>query len=63
MREVLRRLRSQGCEKVSLWVDQGREAARGLYGALGFEERESVEGYYGVGRSGVRMEVVLGVEV
>ncbi|KAK2806001.1 hypothetical protein FQN50_006016 [Emmonsiellopsis sp. PD_5] len=47
--------REVGCRVVQLWVDEGREVARRLYGGCGFVEVEWVEGYYGAGRGGVRM--------
>ncbi|PGH15816.1 hypothetical protein AJ79_02197 [Helicocarpus griseus UAMH5409] len=52
--------RERGCEAVHLWVDEKREAARGLYLGLGFVEVESVEDYYGPGRRGVKMVLKLG---
>ena len=46
-----------GAESVVLWVDEGNAVARGVYAAWGFEEAERVEGYYGEGRTGVKMLV------
>jgi len=56
---VLAELRKGGAEKVDLWVDTGREAARRLYLSCGFEDRETVNDYYSAGRHGIRMEVTL----
>ncbi|KAL1956971.1 hypothetical protein VTO42DRAFT_6460 [Malbranchea cinnamomea] len=52
---IEQRLRKEGCRNVHLWVDQDREAARRLYAACGFEERERVVDYYGPGRTGIKM--------
>ncbi|KAF1976782.1 hypothetical protein BU23DRAFT_551238 [Bimuria novae-zelandiae CBS 107.79] len=51
-----------GGRKVVLWVDEGREGARALYRGVGFEEGGVVEGYYGVGRGAVKMEVEVEAE-
>ncbi|CUS14658.1 unnamed protein product [Tuber aestivum] len=56
---VLAELRKGGAEKVDLWVDADREAARRLYLSCGFEERETVNDYYSAGRHGIRMEATL----
>ncbi|KAK2834935.1 hypothetical protein FQN49_006767 [Arthroderma sp. PD_2] len=48
-------LRKEGCQAVQLWVDAGRTAARKLYLSRGFEERETVDDYYGNGRTGIKM--------
>ncbi|RPA95592.1 acyl-CoA N-acyltransferase [Choiromyces venosus 120613-1] len=56
---VLAELRKGGAEKVDLWVDTDREAARRLYLSCGFEEKETVNDYYSAGRHGIRMEVTL----
>ncbi|KAG0136730.1 acyl-CoA N-acyltransferase [Tuber indicum] len=56
---VLSELRKGGAEKVDLWVDIDKEAARRLYLSCGFEERETVNDYYSTGRHGIRMEVTL----
>lgn len=50
------RVRVGGGRKVVLWVEEGN-AARRLYEGEGWEVRERVEGYYGEGRAGVRMEM------
>lgn len=59
LQRVLEVLEKGGADEVDLWVDVGREAARGLYKECGFVEKETVEGYYGAGRDGVRMVRVL----
>ncbi|KAG0643849.1 acyl-CoA N-acyltransferase [Tuber brumale] len=56
---ALAKLKKGGAEKVDLWVDTDREAARRLYLSCGFEERETVNDYYSTGRHGIRMEVTL----
>lgn len=50
------RVRVGGGRKVVLWVEEGN-AARRLYEEEGWEVRERMEGYYGEGRAGVRMEM------
>ncbi|KAF8422121.1 acetyltransferase [Tirmania nivea] len=59
MAKVIEELRRSGASEVDLWVDEGREPARRLYKACGFEEMESVENYYGKGRTGIRMRLEL----
>jgi len=59
MAKVIEELRRSGAGEVDLWVDEAREPARGLYKACGFEEMESVENYYGRGRTGIRMKLEL----
>ncbi|MCJ1475309.1 hypothetical protein MMC13_003971 [Lambiella insularis] len=49
------RLRSQGCKRLQLWVDEGRHPARTLYDSLGFRVIDLVDNYYGVGRNGIKM--------
>ncbi|KAF2127087.1 hypothetical protein P153DRAFT_344382 [Dothidotthia symphoricarpi CBS 119687] len=60
VRELVEGMSKGGAERILLWVDEGRGAARALYGACGFEEMEVLEGYYGVGRTAVKMQVVVG---
>ena len=57
MAKVIEELGRSGAGEVDLWVDKGREPARRLYKACGFEEMESVENYYGKGRTGIRMRL------
>ncbi|KAF8458923.1 acetyltransferase, GNAT family [Terfezia claveryi] len=57
--KVIEELRRSGAGEVDLWVDEGREPARGLYKACGFKEMEAVENYYGKGRTGIRMRLEL----
>lgn len=53
------KLRSQGCERLQLWVDEGRQPARCLYESLGFEISDVVDDYYGAGRNGIKMVLQL----
>lgn len=55
-------LKSQGCEEVQLWVDEGRKPARSLYASTGFEEVDRVENYYARGRTGIKMALKLHLE-
>lgn len=54
----MKKLRSQNCEQIQLWVDEMRMPARLLYAGLGFN---NVEDYYARGRTGIRM-VLLFIE-
>ena len=49
------RLKSRGCSKLQLWVDENNALARKLYTSIGFEEMSSVPNYYAIGRTGVHM--------
>ncbi|WEW55685.1 hypothetical protein PRK78_001118 [Emydomyces testavorans] len=60
MAYIEQRLRREGCQRVQLWVDKERVVARRLYARCGFEELESVEDYYGIGRTGIKMVLELG---
>ena len=51
----VRILRSSGCDNVQLWVDRERQAARNLYVSSGFEVAQTVENYYGPGRTASKM--------
>ncbi|KAI9773804.1 MAG: hypothetical protein M1840_006029 [Geoglossum simile] len=55
IKEALEGLRKRKCERVVLWVDEGRVAARSLYSGCGFVVVQRVEGYYAPGRTGVKM--------
>jgi ribosomal protein S18 acetylase RimI-like enzyme len=59
IQEALEGLRKRKCERVALWVDVERVAARSLYTGCGFEVVQRVEGYYAPGRTGVKMALVL----
>ncbi|EAS31661.3 acetyltransferase [Coccidioides immitis RS] len=59
MAYIEQRLRREGCQAVQLWVDKDRAAARRLYARCGFEEQETVENYYGNGRTGIKMALEL----
>lgn len=52
-------LKVQGCEEISLWVDEARKPARSLYANTGFEEVDRVENYYAPGRTGIKMALKL----
>lgn len=56
---VLAELKKGGAGTVDLWVDKNREVARRLYITCGFQERETVENYYSLGRDAIRMVIGL----
>jgi len=55
---ALAALESAGARRVSLEVRADNDAAIALYRSFGFASCERLDGYYGVGRDGVRMRLV-----
>lgn len=59
VQQVIAQRQAQGPGRVVLWVDEARRAARRVYEYSGFEEIERVEDYYGPGRRGIKMQLVV----
>jgi ribosomal protein S18 acetylase RimI-like enzyme len=55
----IEKLQSQNCEQIQLWVDEMRMPARVLYAGLGFNDVDRMEDYYTLGRTGIRMVLLL----
>ena len=55
----IEKLRRSKCVKIQLWVDEQREAARTLYGKVGFTEVDRVVNYYASERAGIKMVLPL----
>ncbi|KAI9709163.1 MAG: hypothetical protein M1812_007748 [Candelaria pacifica] len=52
-------MQKSGCDSIQLWVDEARVPARRLYSLYGFVQVMSVNDYYSLGRTGLKMVSVL----
>lgn len=48
-----------GCNSIHLWVDEARKPARALYESCGFSQTDRLLDYYGPGRTGLKMQLVI----
>ncbi|KAF2467013.1 uncharacterized protein BDR25DRAFT_305825 [Lindgomyces ingoldianus] len=53
------RLKKGGCRSIHLWVDEGRDQARALYKSFEFQQMDRCADYYGPGRTGLRMQLII----
>ena len=59
LNDEIQALRARGSMRVQLWVDEQNHTAVNLYNRLRFEKMQSVNDYYGPGRTGFRYMLCL----
>ena len=55
IKKLLKKVESQGCERIQLWVDFQNAPAISLYTSLRFKDYDRSRDYYGPGRHGLQM--------
>ena len=59
MQWAIKTLRDRGRLAIQLWVEKRNSVAQALYESAGFQMVSEVEDYYGLGRDGISMKLVL----
>ena len=59
LNDLIQALRARGCMRVQLWVDEQNHTAVNFYNKLLFEKMQSVNDYYGPGRTGLHYMLCL----
>lgn len=54
---LCQQMKKGGCQTIVLWVDEARNPARALYATCGFQQIERLPGYYGPGRTALKLEL------
>lgn len=54
---LCQQMRTSGCRRIVLWVDEARNPARALYASCGFQQTDWLSEYYGPGRTALKLEL------